>query len=359
MAIAAGCQTTDNPAGGEPAATGGAHATPDETAGAGGQGTAVESPPNGMKDDCADGWVESENTGDGRTTYSLHGVLPRPSLKGPTYPTCGDSPLRGAQRVYRLDLGRQPGRFKLYAALDAEFGGALVIGRGDCADLEDLICTRGVNQPKEARLSAELDPGRYFVVVRGAGLEDYGSYELQVTVEPLEADCRPASNKDCASATPLATDGRLLRTYLPVDCDYEATNEVQESRFYALDLRAEPGTTGLHAQLDFVEEAPPEDSDTEYPTLRLWGLDPSGACSATQVADMGLFSQYGRSVSTALAPGLYALELESPPARPAYLRVEFHRPDCSGNVHDTCANAEDIQLAGEQATVRGHTYCGR
>ncbi|HET9955419.1 MAG TPA: hypothetical protein VFQ61_12980, partial [Polyangiaceae bacterium] len=59
------------------------------------------------------------------------------------------------------------------------------------------------------------------------------------------------------------------------------------------------------------------------------------------------------------APGLYALELESPPARPAYLRVEFHRPGCSGNVHDTCANAEDIQLTGEQATVRGHTYCGR
>ena len=212
-----------------------------------------------------------------------------------------------------------------------------------------------VHPRSEARLVAELEPAEYFVVIAGAAAESRGAYELQVNLEPLDVACKQATNLDCSTATPIRTDQTVIRTYLPLDCEFE--REHPGSRFFELDLRGETGIVGAHISIQSEEARVDSKIPSKYPQFMVWGLDSQGQCAPSPIAEYGRFGSESERLSTSLEPGRYAVELERPPSRPGYLRIELQRLDCS-NPHATCADAEDITLVADQAVLHGHTFCG-
>jgi hypothetical protein len=282
-----------------------------------------------------------------------------PSLDSPPqrYATCSEPLLNGPAQLHRLDLRAMQGRVRAYVAVDAEFEPALVLGRGECADIDDLLCVRDLHARREARFVTELEPAEYVVVVMGADESSQGRYKLEVNLEPLGAACEVAKNRDCADATPLAipTEESVIRRYLPLDCEFDRENS--GSRFFELDLRNEAAPVGIEVDLQSDEESFDARQSSAYTRFLVWGLDAAGRCSASPLADNGLPLAAGERAGARLEPGRYALELDSPPSIPSYLRLQIYRPDCAASLSGTCAAPEDIQLVDDHATLMGHTLC--
>jgi hypothetical protein len=93
--------------------------------------------------------------------------------------------------VYRLDV---PSRMRLRARLaDPEFAGVLYLQRQCGTSTSEVVCSGASRRGTE--LDANLQPGQYFLVVDGAGADQFGAGRLEVQLEDLQAleqACRQA-----------------------------------------------------------------------------------------------------------------------------------------------------------------------
>jgi hypothetical protein len=93
--------------------------------------------------------------------------------------------------VYRLDV---PSRMRLRARmLDSEFAGAMYIQRQCGVSTSEVACSS--SGPNGTELDVNLQPGQYFLVIDGAGADQFGAARVEVQLEDLqalEAVCRSA-----------------------------------------------------------------------------------------------------------------------------------------------------------------------
>lgn len=260
----------------------------------------------------------------------------------------------GADRYYRLDLTEFRERVVVRALLDAEFDAVLSLEQGPCEDLTERLCDRGRAAGRaSSALTAELDPGEYLLVVDGAGPDDAGDFRLQLAAEPLDSACETPLNTSCDAATPLSFDLPVQTVFVPARCD--ASDDAESNAlFYSLDLSEEKTTVGVVVSLtraqDFVQSI-----DTVVAPEILASAD--GDACGEAVAPGSFWNADGLRVNTSLAPGKYRLRLDEEPELPSWMIVEIVRPDCSGNIGDSCDSPVDLDVSDGFVQVSSNTYC--
>lgn len=257
----------------------------------------------------------------------------------------------GADRLHQLDLSHLAERVRVRAILDADFDALLSLEQGPCEDRSPRLCDRArAARRSSSGFSVELDPGKYLLVVDGAGSDDEGDYRLQVGIEPAAGGCAPRMNRACATAERLSADIPTHSSLIAGRC----TDPAEEDSFlyYRLDLTGEPDPIGIHASL--LDDSH-ERMSSGVP-LELFVLDGSEPCG-TPWASFGATGYQSSVLSSGLPPGDYLLRVRELPAHPAVLDVRFFRPDCSSNTQDTCSTARDLVFEDGFARVAADTYC--
>jgi hypothetical protein len=260
-------------------------------------------------------------------------------------------------RFYLLDLAEFAEPVRVRAVLDADFDAVLALEQGGCEDPRTRLCDRAWPAGRSASMwTAELDPGEHRIMVDGASSGASGRYRLTFVIEPLDATCGGYENASCDAAAPLSIELPVANAFIAPSC-LDDESEEQEALYYLLDLSAETSVVGIRAAVQTalgLAEPTPEDEGVAVIEI---GTYEQGASCSELVVPSGLWDRDGVTVSAALPPGRYVLVLDDPPPFPSFLSVSVTRPDCSGNQHDTCAEAEDIPLDTGHAIVSADTFC--
>jgi hypothetical protein len=263
----------------------------------------------------------------------------------------------GADHFWSLDLSEFTERVRLQVILDADFDALLTLDKGSCEDPAPIECDRAtVAGRRVSTWTTELDPGAYRLIVDGAGPSDNGAYRLTAVVSPLPARCSAPSNSACSAAVPLSFETDSSSVFVDRHC--AEAGDARPALYYLLDLTRESGFVGVNAAVypaEIGSDVIEADEDAyAFPAIR--SLDSDSDCGSSY-ASYGFAHAHGDTISVALEPGVYLVELSGPPRVPSLLTVRLTRPDCSGEQHDTCADAENIVLDRGYALLRGHTFC--
>jgi len=259
----------------------------------------------------------------------------------------------GPDRYYRLDLTEFRERVRIRALVDAEFDVLLSLEQGPCEDLTGRLCDRGSAAGRASSAwTAELDPGEYLLAVDGADREDAGNFRLRVVAEPIERPCQVPMNVTCDTATPISFDLPVESLFVSAHCaDLDGD---PPALYYSLDLSDETETVGIVASLTRAEGFGERTATLVNPEV--YAVTEGDACGEL-VAPSGFWNADGLRVNTAVAPGKYLLRLDEPPELASWLIVELIRPDCSGNVGDSCERAPDLDVSSGFVSVTSNTYC--
>lgn len=270
-------------------------------------------------------------------------VSPLCGQRGPSLVGCTEG-LEGGSAHFDLDLRSANGATAVTVILDADVPFEAALTRGPCGDPLLVACAEPfyVRGPSR-RITAELEPELYHLVVTGRGTERAGS--VRVTSAAGSPACDAAPEHD-ACTSPLELGADLGRQTVLVDmgcatstaanrCTPSGTPDV----FYELDLSQRSSAVLLNVEV------------AEGTASLFAGSDET--CGATAAC--------GQRFSLRLAPDVYRLGVAkrypSDP-EPLALGIELSEEGCGGTTNDDAATALDLDPAVETQHIDGNTACG-
>ncbi len=289
----------------------------------------------------ADNAVPLSSTGAGRVTASNACQQPL------SHPVACAAELTGPSAFFELDLSEATELTRVHLIVDASFSFEAALTRGPSVDPVVLSCAEPFYfDGQSRRISAELEPGRYQLVVTGSSDTDRGLISVASLVGELDRAAPP--NDDCA--TPLALDGAIeplsliqnlagATPQVNVRCAGLGSFDV----FYELDLTGRPSEVLLDVDGGGLEGL--------YVFASLFAM---GSDACTEIVTCG------ESWSRRLAPGIYRLALHVRPedANLAFgVRLRVSDGSCATTTNDRPETALELDPALATQRIQGNTAC--
>lgn len=268
----------------------------------------------------------------------------------PFAPTSCTEGLTGPSAIFELDLRDATELTRAHFVVDAPFAVEAALTRGPRADPAVLGCAEPFYADGQSRrLSAELEPGRYHLLVTGRSEADRGPISVASVVgDPGGAE--PPPNDDCA--TPLVLDGALeQQTIIPVTVGaaQQMTPRCAELSaadvFYELDLSRRSADVMLDIDVGHLD-------GFSFPGISLLAM---GSETCTDIVTCG--EAWSRRVS----PGIYKLALHVEPreAREKLgIRVRTTDASCLTTTNDRAETALELDPSLATQRLQGNTACG-
>lgn len=269
----------------------------------------------------------------------------------PFAPTRCTGGLMGPSAIFELDLREATEPTRAYFVVDAPFAFEAALTRGPRADPAVLACAEPFYADgKSRRLSAELEPGRYHLVVTGRSEVDRGPIRVGSVVGKADSS-GPPPNNDCS--TPLVLDGAIeQQTIIPTlagatrqlipRCNPVSSIDV----FYELDLSGRPADVMLDVDVEVIDDN---------------GVSASTSLFATGNDTCTELLTCGRSWARRLSPGIYklALHVDSRDVDALLaLQVRVSEQSCPAPTNDGPETALELDPALAAQRLQGNTACG-
>jgi hypothetical protein len=266
--------------------------------------------------------------------------------------TCADG-LAGPSAIFALDLSEATELTRAHLVMDAPFAFEAALTRGPIGDPAVLHCAEPFYADgRSRRLSADLEPGLYHLVVTGRSEADRGEISVASRVGDLDG-AGPPPNDDCATArvldgafeqqTVVLTAAGATRQVIP-RCNPVGSVDV----FYELDLSGRPRAVMLDVDVKELDA----ESGLAFTSASLFAMG-DDACAEILTC--------GRSWSRRLSPGIHKLALHVDQGdldAVLAMRIRLSEGSCPSPVNDAPETALELDPALATQRLQGNTACG-